>query len=305
MRWRVIQVVCNICGSKQHSVLWKKDEFQYNCCAECGLVYISPRLTEDEISGIYKTLFKKKSINKPPPVDFTSYNDFFKLISKYKKNNLLLDVGCFRGYLLSGVMGQGWQVKGTELSEQASECARKDYGLEIYTGSLRDANYPENLFDVVSMFDVIEHLTDPAEYLNEIGRILRPGGLLYIETPNFNSITRIFLGKNWSVFFPWHLYYFTSGTLTRLVKNAGLDVMSVSAMNLGPISTHNACMDLNSSERISQPKSKTRMIPGRYRKILKPYYLAGINAVNMPLRYLSILGVNIGTKLVLIAEKVQ
>ncbi len=300
-----MSVVCNICGSKQRTVLWVKDEFQYNRCAECGLVYISPRLTEDEISNIYKGLFNSKSLNKPPPVDFTSYKDFFKLIKRYRENNLLLDVGCFRGYLLSGAREQGWQVKGTELSEQAAACARKDYDLDIHTGSLADANYRENLFDVVSMFDVIEHLTDPVEYLKEVRRILRPGGLLYIETPNFNSITRYCLGKHWSIFFPWHLYYFTSRTLARLVNKVSLDVISVRAVDWGPISTSNAYRDLNSSDNTSLHSSPTKMIPGRYRKVLKPYYLSGMKVVNLPVKCLSIVGVNIGTKLILMAGKIQ
>lgn len=304
MKWRVIPVACNICGSKQHTILWIKDDFQYNRCAECGLVYISPRLTEDEISKIYGSLFKSKSLNKPPPVDFTSYNDFFKLIKKYREKNFLLDVGCFRGYLLSGAREQGWQVKGTELSEQAAACARKDYGLDVHTGSLSDANYPENFFDVVSMFDVIEHLTDPAEYLREIERILRPGGVFYVETPNFNSITRHILGKDWSIFFPWHLYYFTPRTLARLIDKVNLDVMSVSATNWGPISTYNACRDLNSSDSITSGCNYTpKIITDRYKKVLKPYYLSGVRMVNIPLKYLSIVGVNMGAKLIVIAEK--
>lgn len=305
MRWRVIPVACNICGSKEHSALWVKDEFQYNRCNDCGLVYINPRLTEEEISKIYRTLFKGKSLSKPPPLDFTSYKEFFKLIANYRKNNSLLDVGCFRGYLLSGAREQGWQVKGTELSEQAAACARKDYGLDIHTGSLKDANYPENFFDVVSMLDVIEHLTDPAEYLREIERILRPGGILYIETPNFNSITRYLLGKNWSIFFPWHLYYFTPGTLNNIVSRANLDVVSVRAINWGPLSTHNACSDLNSSDGVSLHNNTAGKIPGRYKKLLKPYYRSGVNIVNIPLRCTSSIRVNLGTKLVLVAKKMH
>lgn len=300
---KVVAVSCNLCGSEQRTLLWVKDGFQYHRCQGCGLVYISPRLTEAEIASIYAVGFESKSSQRPPPVDYSSYRPFFKAAEKYRRNNTLLDVGCFRGYLLLGARKRGWQVWGTEISRQAADSARLEYGLDVYVGSLLDAQYPSNHFDVVSLFDVVEHLTDPLNYLREIRRILRPGGLLYLDTPNFDSLVRSLLGREWSIFFPWHLHYFTADTMRGMIDEAGLDVVSCRCENWGPISRYNPYRALKSLSAISKPNVASKGWVRRYRKYLKPPYLLARRLTNLPIEILSAFGLYIGSKLIVLAEK--
>ena len=182
-------VNCNSCGSDSLSKLWQKDNFIYCQCQKCNLNFISPRLTQDEIKKIYEEGFDSKNLHKPPPYDYSLYSLFFKTINKYRQNNRLLDVGCFRGDLLYGAKQKHWDVYGVEISQKAAEIGKKQYEIDIFIGSL-EANFESDFFDAVSMFDVIEHLPDPKSYIKEIFRILRPGGILYLDTPNFNSINR-------------------------------------------------------------------------------------------------------------------
>ena len=104
--------------------------------------------------------------------------------------------------MLYGAKQKHWDVYGVEISQKAAEIGKKQYEIDIFIGSLLEANFESDFFDAVSMFDVIEHLPDPKSYIKEIFRILRPGGILYLDTPNFNSINRFIFKENWSVFFP-------------------------------------------------------------------------------------------------------
>ena len=300
----VENVLCNNCGSSDFKQLWLKDGFSYCQCKNCKLNFISPRLTTEEINKIYEVGFDSKNLHKPPPHDFSLYSLFFKTIEKYRVNNQLLDVGCFRGDILFGAKQKSWDVHGIEISEKAAEYAKDNYNIDINVGSLFDAKYESNFFDVISMFDVIEHLSDPNGYLSEINRILRPGGLLYLDTPNFNSTNRYLFKENWSVFFPWHLYYFTSNSLTSICQKNNLFAKKIITEDWGPISTNNVYHSLNSDKKISKvPSSSLMKFIFKFRSIIKPIYKAGKIISNIPLRLLSMAKIYIGSKIIFIAEK--
>ena len=299
---KVEYVNCNICDSNSSDTIWVKDGFSYQVCKKCELIYISPRLTKEEIGNIYDIGFQSKNEGKPIPIDFSSYKIFFKTAKVYRKNNLLLDVGCFRGDFLYGAKKQGWDVRGVEISSDAADYGKKHYGLDIFKGRLMDSKFPDNFFDVVTLFDVIEHLTNPDECLKEVNRILRPGGLLYLDTPNFNSINRIIFKKKWSVFFPWHLYYFSPKTLEKIVQNNNFYVQKLYNIDWGPISTNNVYHSLKSKNKISKKSGFVNLL-GDSRLILKPIYNILKLILNFPLIFFSYFKIYFGSKLILVAVK--
>jgi len=136
----------------------------------------------------------------------------------------LLDVGCGAGFWLNVAIEAGWDGLGIDLSPDAIAFARDRLGLNVIAGRMQDRELPESTFDVITLLETIEHLFDPMAVLRQAHRVLRPGGLIAITTPNLNSLAFKFLGQDWSILSPTeHLYYFTERTIRQMLIHAGFD----------------------------------------------------------------------------------
>lgn len=191
-------VSCPVCGEDNARPLWIKHDVRYVRCNACSLVYENPRLTEQELIEFYsdKSYFIKES-DQAETSGYENYfaqctqslrEEYFALIERYTQTTpgRYCDVGCGTGGVLRVAQERGWEAIGVEVSSWAVQEGTKA-GLDIRQGSLRDAQFPDDHFDAVSMFDVLEHLTSPRPYVQEIHRILKPGGVLLIETPNVDG----------------------------------------------------------------------------------------------------------------------
>lgn len=146
----------------------------------------------------------------------------------------LLDVGCGGGRFLNRMYKRGWEVEGTDLDEQAASRASARYGTKIHVGDLPHCALPANHFDVVTMSQTIEHLYDPNATLNECLRILKPGGLLVITTPNVNSVGAREFGAFWRGWeAPRHLHLFSVESLQGLIQHAGFRVTEARTYTAG------------------------------------------------------------------------
>ena len=181
----------------------------------------------------------------------------------------LLDVGCGAGYFLDAAREAGWQVQGVELSSAAASVGREQLGLDIFQGTLADAAFPDASFDVLTLFEVLEHLRDPGAVLAEARRILKPGGLLVVQVPNDVEAYRAWLSRSdnrWWVIPPLHLFYFTEPTLRRWLESFGMDVLSLASEgNVG-----------NDAVTLLRSRGQT---PGRY-------LTAGLRRLSIPLDWL-------------------
>ena len=131
-------------------------------------------------------------------------------------------MGCATGFLLDQARKQGWEVYGVELSAWAVDYAKNKLQLpNISLGLLKDANFPPNFFDVVILKDVIEHLTDPKETLEQIRNVLKPTGSMCCNTPDIDSMASKLLGAKWWGIKQSHLYYFNKHSLSALFKGTG------------------------------------------------------------------------------------
>jgi 2-polyprenyl-3-methyl-5-hydroxy-6-metoxy-1,4-benzoquinol methylase len=143
-----------------------------------------------------------------------------------------LDVGSGKGLLLADLRDSGWQVTGTELSEESSRQAIS-LGLDVRTTTVAEANLPPSHFDLITLFHVLEHLRDPRHELETLKRLLRPGGLLVVEVPNISSWYARTFGDAWFHFdVPRHLFHFNATTLTSIVKKCGFKVISLATHNV-------------------------------------------------------------------------
>jgi SAM-dependent methyltransferase len=219
----------------------------------------------------------------------------------------ILDVGCFTGKFLSVAKEAGWRASGLEISKEAVEHARSQLGLDVRQDTLLMTDLEPETFDVVTMFDVVEHFQEPLLNLKKVAQLLRPKGILYIETPNFNSIPRYLLGKNWNVFFPWHFYYFNARTINNTLELAGFRVMKIQAVDIGPLSRFNAFRSLQNSGSISSmslaKRLKNQGFVSAHLRSFRAAYHSIRNVENIPLKGLSLLGIHVGSKLVVWAER--
>jgi ubiquinone/menaquinone biosynthesis C-methylase UbiE len=203
-------------------------------------VYVNPqpKISSDKSAELYSKEYfdsgymrfysddNEGALQSNEPFDFR-----MRLIEKYKKNGVLLDVGCATGAFLSCAQEAGWDTRGVDVSDFALEVCRTKRNLCVKKGTLEEVNFPERFFDVICASDILEHTQNPLSFLREAGRILKDDGILYFALPDFGSlhyqlmslISR-FNHKNYFVL-PHHLYHFTSRTLEKLLSKAGFSIL--------------------------------------------------------------------------------
>lgn len=147
----------------------------------------------------------------------------------------LLDVGCSSGALLSEAARMGFDVTGVEPAHEAVQTAKRA-GFKVYEGYLEEVGLPANEFDIVTLFEIVEHIRNPVEMLKECQRILRPGGVLIINTPNADSWTARVLRGAWEGFslvrLGGHVSFFSPSSMRRLAECSGLVVARIETRNV-------------------------------------------------------------------------
>lgn len=212
---------CIACGSANLSPLRGYYESKGLIqCKSCGLVFMERIPTDSELESHYG-VYTYDTHETLSPLTIDSYNALLDELEAFRKVNRILDVGCGRGYFLEEARKRGWEVYGTEFSQTAVDLLRKK-GIHAYHGRIGASAFEGLSFDVVTSFEVIEHINTPNEDLHEIHRKLRTGGLLYLTTPNFNSLMRYVLKSEYNVIaYPEHLTYYTKRTLNNTVCKHG------------------------------------------------------------------------------------
>ena len=240
-------VACNLCGSENFKILYKNnlniddyaDVQHFVCtnsnfsrhgqivkCRKCGLVYTDPRLKSEYVYWQYQTAIDLVYLaeKKGRRLTFThSLNGIEKMVPEGK----LLDVGCYTGFFLEVARERGWQVCGVEPSSWASQYARDTLKLDVKTTALEQASFHKKQFDVITLWDTLEHLTDPVSTLKEAHRVLKDEGLICASTMNINSLFARILGRRWPHFMLMHMYYYSPDTLAKLFARCGFKITSI------------------------------------------------------------------------------
>jgi 2-polyprenyl-3-methyl-5-hydroxy-6-metoxy-1,4-benzoquinol methylase len=228
-------VICNNCGcpdtSRLHK-LWLEQEAEDSWvvrCLGCSLVYLNPRPSPDRI-GIYyppnyqATMLSLLARGETNLIARLGFGMVRRRRTPSAKGVRLLDVGCSNGAYLAAMREKGWDVEGVESDGDAVEYARNSRRLKVTQGDVEDAlgELPPNKFDVVTMWHVLEHAFDPAAALKQIHRVLKPGGVLMLEVPNYASPLVSLFKRYWfPMDIPRHLYQFTPATLKTMLSKAG------------------------------------------------------------------------------------
>ncbi|MEK7073870.1 MAG: class I SAM-dependent methyltransferase [Patescibacteria group bacterium] len=160
---------------------------------------------------------------------YVRYEKYLKLIEQYYRGGKLLDVGCGTGYFLKYVKDRNnnWKVFGIEPSSLLRSVAQKNTKITIKTGTLRRIPYGDNYFNVITCFDVLEHSKDLNENLYEIRRVLKPGGLLLVQAPNYESFMANITGDKWDWWcIPDHILHFSYTFLCKILISQDFTILA-------------------------------------------------------------------------------
>lgn len=227
----VIQIFCPICKSKSFKPLYtipRGPIFIYIVHCVCGHIYQNPQLAKKEVAAYYKNYTRETYRSLPTPEKERSIaiiqHARFKNIEQFVRPGKILDIGCAFGSFLSAAKERGWDVSGVELVPSLAEFAKK-CGIRVYTKPIEDVPMKPESFDVITMFDVLEHIPDPRATLERCHTLLKKGGLLVIQTPSVDSLYALIRGKKWEYFGVDHLNYFSDNILKRLFKEIGFHIV--------------------------------------------------------------------------------
>lgn len=193
-------------------------------CKKCGLVFTNPQPKVAYLKSSYEDIVDYEYAEESASRSINAHL-CLSTIKRYINSGKLLDIGCSTGFFLNSARID-FDVEGIELSKWAIDFAKRRFKLIIKHGDILSVKYPDKTFDVVTLIDVLEHLTNPIETISEIHRILKDKGLLYIVTPNINSFSSKLLRKRWWGLRPAHLFYFSSKTLNLVLKKGGFKILN-------------------------------------------------------------------------------
>jgi len=231
-------ISCPICRSDKIIFFCGKNGFKIYNCAFCRLAFVWP--TPANLAEIYQASYYKRDASNGTDDKFgyTDYEEdkkamretfviYLDKISRLTAGRKIFDVGAATGYFLDLARRAGWQTNGSEISEYAAKAA-EGKGHKIFLGDLARMEHREK-YDAVTMWDVLEHLADPKQYLKSAYSILNQGGLLAINTIDKSSCWARFSGKNWQAIMPpEHLFYYSDKSLKMLLEQNGFEILEKS-----------------------------------------------------------------------------
>jgi 2-polyprenyl-3-methyl-5-hydroxy-6-metoxy-1,4-benzoquinol methylase len=217
---------CPLCGAAQGARMFEaadalsRTRFEVRRCGECRLVYVSPRPDDEHLPAFYPDGY----FGKRHPVLKDYFMDLrVRTLPPLAPGDRVLDIGCGRGDFLMACRRKGWEVAGVEQDGAPIMELRQTLGFDVFSQSELD-RLADGSFDVVTMWHVFEHMADPRETLRQVSRLLRPGGSLVIEVPNFGSWQARIGPRDWfHLDVPRHLLHFERATLEAMLEAEGFE----------------------------------------------------------------------------------
>ena len=225
------KIICPVCSAKNSKIFSKKNSYNLYKCFVCQLIFIWP--IPNNLEQIYKQEYFKSE--RKQKLGYTDYDKdkepmrdiFLYYLKKFEsliEGRKIFDVGTATGYFLDLAKNRSWQTAGIEISEYAAKIA-KSREHEVICSKIISDDIQEK-FNVVTMWDVLEHLDNPKEYLKKVNKILELEGLLVINTVDVSSWWARFFGKKWHQLNPpEHIFYYNKKNLKILLNQSGFEII--------------------------------------------------------------------------------
>jgi SAM-dependent methyltransferase len=231
---------CGICGSELGVPIFLAYDKNFKTtdrvfkiieCQECGVSQTLPLPDFSELIQYYPHIYYPTG----PASEMYYKNhierfqiDKLKMIQSYSRIGKLLDIGCGVGHFIRTALNNGYEAEGVEFSEVAAVVGREQWNLKIISGDFLSIQFAPESFDIITMWQVLEHLRQPREVILKIHSLLKPGGLLVIAVPNFSSIqARIFRNRWYHLDVPRHLFHYSPQSLTKILTTCNFHVEKI------------------------------------------------------------------------------
>lgn len=226
---------CPICLNKKFNVLYKIDDYEILKCNICSLVLLDSDFEITDIKNFYKDNYFNRSDNKSGYLNYfgalggleKTFSKRLEEILKFKKAKSILDIGSGPGIFLKVCKNKGIEAQGVEISEEAVDYAKNVLNVSVTKSTLEEFN-PKEKFDLITAWDVIEHITDPNLFLQKVHKILNKNGCFIFSTGDINSIIAKISGKNWHLFtLPDHMFFYSKKSIKAILENNGFRVVKI------------------------------------------------------------------------------
>lgn len=198
-------------------------------CRSCDLVFVSPRVRATTLVEAYSEGDDPVFISQAAARERTFARSLARIEELTGGPGRIFDIGTAGGSFLAAARARGWEVDGCEPNRWLVDWGKRTYGLDIRPGPLTDHNPPEASYDVVTLWDVIEHVPSPSDVIERAKRLVKPGGLLVLTFPDVESPSARLLGRFWPFYSSVHLYYFSKRTMGRLLAGKDFEVVKTGA----------------------------------------------------------------------------
>ena len=230
--------ICIVCNNKEPILFGKKNNWNRWQCIQCKHVWVFPLpkntkeiYQKDYFSGAHAGFGYVDYDRDKEPMNATFKKVLTKIESLSKKKGILLDIGAATGFFMDIARSRGWDTKGTEIAKYATLIAKKK-GLEVICSDITKANFPAESFDVITLWDVLEHLASPQKEVKKVVKFLKPGGIVFINTPDMDSLLGRVLKTRWHMMGPpEHLHYFNKNNIKIFLKDNGLSIISIGTIS--------------------------------------------------------------------------
>ena len=242
--------LCPVCTSSDAKRRYRLSEFDVLRCVACGLVYIWPQMTDEEVREMFTRLYTEGEGSVPELKSYydycyedapdnplvRQYEHWLDRVEKHRAPGRILDVGCGTGLFLSVARRRGREPFGIDDSDEATRHAREHFGLDVWVGDFADFHAEGRRFDAITGWDIIEHARKPLELLEAMHACLAPKGVVALSTPNQRSVLDVVAGALYRLsggrataalekfYIEQHFLYFTPDTLAQALGMAGFEV---------------------------------------------------------------------------------